>query len=102
MPPISTIFTGPSPFSIGFFPHGSLTNMQKAEVIREFVLKLCYRQTNKQTNRQTDTQDYKVSEQKQTLPHICVGREQLKSRYYVNAKIIIIITCCKVLNKVLF
>jgi len=55
--------------------------MQKAEVIREVVLKLCCRQTDRhthrQTDRQTDTQDYKVSEQKQTLPHICVGREMI-------------------------
>ena len=44
------------------------------------------KQTDKQTDRQTDTQDYKVSEQKQTLPHICVGREQNIYTMYVNIR----------------
>ena len=34
--------------------------------------------THTHTHTHTNTQDYKVSVQKQTLPHICVGRKQIK------------------------
>jgi len=78
MPPISKKFNGPSPFFNRLLSRRVFEQCAKGrddQRICTQVMLPTNRHTDRQTHRQTDTQDYKVSKQKQTLPHICVGRE---------------------------